>query len=191
MPQDTAISLVDLDLLMAELGASDDDYVRIERLANSASARILRACNRVIKAREVTLTLDGDGGALLDLGAPIVSVTSVTMDGQALVAGTPTDPQDYLIHKARGQLVRQGGWNEGVGNITVVTTIGEETVPHDLQQAAHLLVRHWHQTTDSDLQSERIGDYSFSRFAPGIGQAGDLPPDVQSLIEPYRRWTFG
>jgi hypothetical protein len=186
-PLDTAIAILDPDDVLLELGLSEAEFSRVERLVNAASARLERYCNTIFRAREVTRVLSGSPHPLLDLGAPIVSVSSVTIDGQPLVSS------DYRVLAARGELYRDGGWatysalsgGVGVNNVTVVATLGYEPIPHDVQEACLLLVRYWREQAGRlGLASERVAEYAYER----LPARGDLPDEVRALVEPYRRW---
>jgi len=195
MPYDQEYALVSVEDVLLDLGLTDTDYNQIERLVNSASRRILGFCDRpALKARDVVLQFNGDGGPLLDVGAPIIRVQTVTILSQR--AGAPdTDLAiaDLIVDSSWGTIFYRGGFAPGVQNVQFVGRIGMDPVPPDLREACLALIRFWRTTGlgASDLQSERIGDYSYTRFAPVAGDAArDLPAEVQTMIEPYKRWSF-
>ena len=189
MPLDTSLAILNVDDILQELGATEDDYLKVERLLNAASDRLERFCNTKFKKRSaITLTLNGNGQALLDLGAPILSVTSVTIEDQVVPA------TDYKVLATRGQLYYENTWPIGVQNIVVACSLGYDPVPHPITEACMFLVREWFERPSTEYQSEKIGDYSYTRSdrvrRPLEDQDPDLPMVVKSLALPFRRWSF-
>lgn len=182
MPLDREIAIVDPDDALQELGLGDDQYQRVERLVNMASARLERVCNTVFRRRTVNRTFDGDGTPILDLGGPIIGVNWVTIDGAV-------DPAaNYTVDKEGGRVVRRGGWPVGIRNILSDAVMGYDPIPHEAVEACLALVRRSVSAASGDLKSERIGDYAYERFEPR-GE-GDVPDDVEALVLPFRRWRF-
>lgn len=187
MPLNTAIVFLNMDDVMYFLGAPDEDYFRVERLVNAATARVEAFCQRKFKKRTETVTLDGSYTPLLDLGAPIVAISAVSIDG------TVQATTDYTILANRGQLLRYGGWGYLAQSVVISGTFGYETVPDDVQEATLALVRFWYKGSgagNEGLKSESIGEYSYERFDPAVGGSADIPVEVQDLLSPYRRWRF-
>ena len=90
------------------------------------------------------------------------------------------DGQDLTM----GLIACSEGFASGRQNIRVKYTAGYATVPEDVQQAcANAVADAFHRLErDGNLNSERLGDYSFSA---GEGRAF-LTPDVRSLLARYR-----
>lgn len=86
-----------------------------------------------------------------------------------------------------GDMYAYPAWPEGFQNIQVVYTGGYATIPAALTQAAKdmTLWLYWNRRGNKDMQSESIGAYSYTRWTPQPGQT--LPPQVASLLDPYRR----
>lgn len=182
--EDNSIIMVSVDDALIELGASESEYVRVERLVHAASARLEAFCCTIFKKREVTKIMDGPASVVLDLGAPILKVTSVKVDGVALAEVT-----DFLVLPERGELYRAAGWGAALRSIAVEAELGYDPIPHPAQQACMMLVRTWHQDKGSDLQGETISGYSYTRFPKDTARGdSDVPPDVQALVLPFRRW---
>ncbi len=200
MPLDTTIYLVSVDDVMHELNAPDTDFFVVEGLVNAASARIEEFCDRIFKQRTVTKTFEGYGDTTLDMGGPIISVSSVTIDGVALVEGATADFQ--VLH-ARGEIYRPGGWPYGIQNIVVTAVVGYSTIPHTVRRACIDLVKHWYRGGTpglgggggaGDIISERISDYSYTRAGPSAALLrkeadADLPDAIEDRLLRYKRWV--
>jgi len=198
MPLNTAINLLRVEDAMRELDAPDTDYLKVESLINAASAWLEGQCRRPFKQRTVTLILDGDASVSLDLRAsPIQAVTSVVIDwdGPTPVALANPDTAhgilgDYRIISERGQLFRRVGWIPGVQNIQVICTIGlaDADIPEPIRRACMMLVSFWYHNPGTDLQEEKIGEYSYRRFdRPDPDQEG-VSPEIHAIVLAYRRW---
>jgi len=197
MPLDEIISIVRVNDVILEIGnVPETDYVKVEAMLNAASRRLETLCNTLFKTRTITRRMIGSSYPNLDLGAPIQSITSVVLNGQALVEGN-----DYYSEMDQGLLVRLSGWSGSTftadpRNVEVTAVLGWDPIPYDVQLACKLLVKHWYQGfgRDSTLRSEKFTEYAYERFAPsqeGNPNTGDLPEEVRSLALPYRRWNFG
>ncbi len=196
MPIDTAIYLVGVDEALEHLGAPEAKYLEVERLVNSASARIENWCASRFQRRAMTLRLDGDETPLLDLGSPVIpgTVSSVKVGGDDLSSPISLGATDYVVLAERGQLFRRAGWPAGVRNVEVVADVGIDPIPHPVREACLQLVSHWHSDPPggAGLRSERIGEYEYTRFGPAEegGVDTDMPEEVKSLLAPYRRLWF-
>jgi len=66
-------------ILVGTIASEDSD--KIHYLANAATARMERYCQRKLKARDLTIYLDGTGTALLRVPTyPINTITSINID---------------------------------------------------------------------------------------------------------------
>lgn len=186
MPLDQAIVFVDPDDALEELGLDDSQLARVERLLNTATSRLERALNTVLKPREFTRRFSGGAGPVLDLGGPILAVHNVTVDGVV------QDPAGYTVDGSQ-IILEQYGWPIGFLNVVVTCRLGWDPIPHEARDAVVAYVRRLHAVTGSgDLRSERIGDYSYERFGPGENAgSADLPDDVEAMVGHLRRWRFG
>lgn len=193
MPLDLAVSMISVDDALLELGQTDADHLKIERLINEASYRIEAFCDRPFKARNVVLTFDGHGESLLSLGGPVQQVITVTILSQAVgVANTDIATADYLVNPRRGVIYYAAGFPVGFQNVQVSCRIGEDPINPSIKGACLDLVKHlYRQPESSDLMSERIGDYAYSRFPKAQGDPNpDIPDDLQAKLLPYKRWSF-
>lgn len=90
---------------------------------------------------------------------------------------------------------REAIWPLGVGNIKVVYTAGYTTIPADLQLAVKMLTSLTHASADQGgpLESETLGDYSYTRAAGMISGNGKGPRDlvdVRRILAGYREFTI-
>ncbi|HET6373012.1 MAG TPA: hypothetical protein VFG76_06880 [Candidatus Polarisedimenticolia bacterium] len=133
---------------------------------------------------------------------PVISVTSVTESGTALVTGTGYDAGGtiaVLREDARGVLRRRPGgsdlnvlsssspfrrWSAGYQNIRVTYRAGyEETaIPSDLIQACIEL------TVLLIKQASRSGSEAVSRGRGSVTYATELPDRTKRIIDRYAPW---
>lgn len=197
MPEILAVNAIITDAdAAAALGITTSD--RLVQIVNAASTKIEAYCRSVFKPRSFTKTLDGTTNPLLDLDAPISSVTSAQLGDDVLVVDV-----DYQVLADRGQLFRLSGWAAsrgkrpvGVRGVIVVAVLGYGTialpaVPEDVKEACRRLVGRWHSRgVGGEFQSERIGDYSYSRFPYGAALAVGMDEDLAAILSPYVRHGF-
>jgi hypothetical protein len=189
------VRIVDVDDAMEALGASEADRALVERALDWATATIERETATAWRIREETRTYDAppqrgaELGRILDLESFVYSVSEVKI-GDTVVT-------DYILLPKRGQLFRRGGWLEGLGlnNITVTALYGvggdgegQVPVPDDVVQACIDLVRYKLRGEDSDVVSERIGDYSYNKRGTAESFIPGIPTSVAKVLIDRRRW---
>lgn len=144
-----------------------------------ASAAVREAAGVPISQTTSTVTMEGPDDSLwLTLpGAPIVSVSSVAIDGESVT--------DWRLRSHR--LWRAGGWSPRCepSEVSVTQTHGLPTVPADIvglvcRIAAAVLIAHRAQPGGEglaarDVRSERIGDYSVTYGDSGRITEIELP----------------
>jgi hypothetical protein len=119
---------------------------------------------------------------------PIVSVTSVTVEGTAI---DNTNGDGWTVNPATGELRRGSGQQDqqfeawfptGLQNIVVVYTAGAG-VPREVRRAAILTVKHWVDATKNTgvFESEDLGDYSYTLSGVQV----KLPAIAEQLLAPY------
>lgn len=167
------------------------DAARLSTLIAAASAAIVRFCGRAFVSTAYTETYSGDGTTeLLLRHYPLITLTTVTI--------TDDDGTEYDIATDQFRLDEAAGivhfkpdadddytwWPEGTLNIEIVYTAGYATVPDDVQEACVLTVAALYAaaSTDPNLQSESLGDYSFTRRTA----AEAIPAEAQRLLASYR-----
>lgn len=156
------------------------------RLISAASAAVEGYCGRsfgrVVGAVE---RLSGDGQPFLWLDrTPVASIASVTIHGEAIT--------DYGFDAESGKLWRGDGyrnprwtvgWPLGSNNVVVTYTAGYDPIPADVKQAVILTCK-WldeSRATSGSLQSEKIGDYSYT-VMPKAQAAAMLPDEAARLL---------
>jgi hypothetical protein len=171
------------------LARDESEQTLIEQLINAASAMAEGPwyANRILKARDLDVILDGTGRSLLQLPAyPIQAVTAVHVDPSRTFDAN-TEITNFVTLKNVGQLYRTAGWPLDVQNVKVVFRAGLDPVPWDLQHAIVEVVNY---------NLSRLGGAG-SRFGPGIksmsGPDGlttqyelTVPMNAQRVFESYR-----
>jgi hypothetical protein len=206
----SSYDLADLRDVKEELAATDaTSDSKLQRYLTAESVRFANACNRVFHVETVSETFRLDftrfmhtsrPRELLLSRAPVVSITSVTEDD-----GTALATNEYETDLASGLLYRL----DGSGNrlcwaackIAVVYVAGYAAVrngiddpvvtaiPSDVADAVITLVRHrWFSTgRDPALRGQTWDGVGAEQYwVGGTGDAGDLPPDVQAVVDRYR-----
>lgn len=119
-----------------------DDAV-LKRLITACTSAMDAITSRNLAAATYTEKLDGQASGwgktnLYLKNHPINSVTSVSIDGAAVPAGTGTGPGWYLVD----DMVQLVGYaaTEGQGNVTVVYNGGYQTIPAELETVCIQLV---------------------------------------------------
>ena len=178
-------------------GSDENAYLKL--LIASTSAAVMRYCNRVFVAETVLDEFWPDRdpypfqlpGGLKELQLsrwPVISLTSVTENSLALVAGT-----DFRTDGDVGHLIRLGGnaypvpWSPWP--IAAIHNSGFATIPADVQEAVIRMIK-----------ARRLGrtrdPYERQRNIPGVieqswwiatgDEAGNMPPDVADILDNYR-----
>lgn len=121
---------------------------------------------------------------------PVVSVTSVTVNGQAI---DNTDGDGWQINTLTGELVRGSGlcdqrfapwFPAGTNNITVVYVAGYTATPDPVKRACIMAMRFIHESSkiSGRYSSERIGDYSYQLDST---PTDILPDSAIRMLDPY------
>ncbi len=178
-------SLISETAARAALDVPTGDDALIDAIIKRASDVIARHCRRVFAKETIEETFRPDQchGELILSRYPVVSITSISENGNALVA------DDYELDKDKGFITRLHGsrpcyWSTWK---TVVTYVAGYELPAKappaLAQACIQLVKSYYVGADRDpmLRSESVGDVSSASFFDG-----DLPPDVRGLLTQFR-----
>jgi len=151
---------------------------RLQQLLDDASERIEEVTGWWFRPRALTLRLSGRQDEALPLPAPVIALTSVTLDGAALdldtavmVKGRVTDPRaDVRYPRILRRALSPGEaplvsnrypWPYGEENVVLVGTFGftkadGTTPPADIRDAClRLVVRNLPRLTDAAGQAER------------------------------------
>lgn len=193
----TTVAAVKLDL---GITGTDQD-VQLGTLVDQYSAAIVGWCDRPFALEAVRETLfercRSDG--LMLSRWPIVSITSVAIDGTTL------DPGDYIADKLTGILYLRSAtlhgayWPAGESVIEypagyVLPGDDDRTLPHEVERAAIMLVKGAHFATARDpaLRSEETDGVATFQYFNASGSSSDgMPLEVQGLLAGYRRQNIG
>lgn len=174
--------------LQQDLDASTANLV-----INAATAAVQEAAGnqRILEVVGDTANLTGLTDSWLDLPQiPVTAVTSVTLDGTALTAGSPGDAA--TTYRLRGNRLWRGcGWQTYVGepsDVVVVNTHGYAPGSQDLELArgAVLSIAKGMYSNPSGVAREQIDDYAVS-YARAAGEASDLMEAAPGLRAALRR----
>ena len=167
--------------LSPPLTTTDDDGL-LTGLITAASQFIQTWLNRRIASQAYAETRDGDGGQKLAFGnVPVTAVSSVTIDGDAVPAAPDSASLGYVFSPT--MLYLQGRhFTPGFQNIELTYTAGYAATPPELAQACIELVCLRYKERD------RIGQVSKNLAGEIVAfSQKDMPPDVQTLLNQYRR----
>jgi uncharacterized phiE125 gp8 family phage protein len=190
--QDLASLAIAKDYLGITGSGSD---VKIARWIVSASDAIARACLRVFASETIseTLFLDQSLESIVLRRYPVSSIATVTLDGIVLnLAEYIVDPETgILLYLISGEKAK---WVGSKVEITYVAGYNLTTsTPPSLSQACLALVAHQNSSEARDPMAKRVeipDVMTIDYWVGGSGVAGELPPEVVSLIQPYRNWTI-
>lgn len=198
----TVTNLTTLERVKSELRIkSDTDNDLLTSKIGEASSAIQAYLGYTLARETVTEVFRPDSPyawreQLILNRTPVVSITSAEEDDVAV------DSDEYEVDKPIGALYRldssgyrscwqfcksaevvySGGWK--------MPGESGRTLPEGIEAACVALVRsYWfNRTRDPLVKSEEIpGVMSQSYWIGGVGQSGELPPDVISMLHPFRR----
>lgn len=174
------------DLEARGLTVEDEEETIVGTFLEEASAAVREAAGVPISQTISTVALEGpDNSPWLTLpGPPILSVSAVEIDGQAVT--------DWRLRSH--QLWRGAGWSATCepSEVTVTQLHGLPTVPADIvglvcRIAAACLVAHRAQPDGEglaarDIRSERIGDYAVTYGDSGRITEFELPDYLREQL---------
>lgn len=174
------------------LGIGDDvlaDDDMLTRLVSAISTYVTAYLNRQILSADYTEQYTiGSGYQLTPENWPITAIKSLVINGNVIPA-SPDGIQDGYVFTDK--TVFLNGYTFGFApfaqgarylNVTLAYTAGYASVPLDLEQAVINLVSLRYQ------EKERIGQRSKSIAGEVVSfNLVDMPPDVQAILQMYRR----
>jgi hypothetical protein len=167
--------------LSPPLTTTADDAL-LTGLITAASQFIQTWLNRQLAATAYVETRDGNGGQRLVLAnAPVTAVASLTIDGLDVPPALDAVTRGYVFSPT---MLYLQGWHftPGFQNVTVSYTAGHESTPPEIAQACVELVCLRYKERD------RIGQVSKTLAGEIVAfTQKDMPADVQTLIDQYRR----
>lgn len=190
--------LTTLPAVKAELqvtNGADDAY--LAGLIDQASAAVASWCQRDFAAETVreTFRLAVPDTSIMLARWPVLSIVSITINGQAEDEANAEPETGGFLYRLNDDGNRVS-WPSG--RIVVEYRAGYvlpnepgRTLPADIERAALSLVKAaWFaRSRDPLIRSETVeGAGSTDYFS---GTVSRLPPDVESLLSPYRNLTMG
>ncbi|MGA7577849.1 MAG: head-tail connector protein [Desulfobaccales bacterium] len=184
--------------------SSDTDDDLLTRLITAASFFIETYLGRRLGSQDYAEVRDGTGGRVLNFREyPVTAVSGVTVNGVSLPLAPDTVTPGYRF--TRTQIILQGHrFTQGWGNVTLNYTAGygpasggwledpwliapqpdgsTPWVPFDLEQACIELIS-WRYE-----ERQHIGQSGKSLQGANVTYiVQDLPPDVKTILDRYRR----
>jgi len=169
---------------------------RLERLIRRASAKIRSLTNRVFGEERITETVNGYGRTQLMLErTPLVEIHEVSYDSNVLTDYSIHDRNGGMLYRSTGWIWTVGLSPEATGITSFPAPSSEEpkftidytagyllpsfpdshvenadsvALPEDVEDFCLMLVKSLYsaRATDPSLQSEKIGDYAYTRGSP-------------------------
>jgi hypothetical protein len=153
---------------------------KLTSFGEAATKAINLYCNQQLEQATVTEYISGNNKVDLILKSKPTTITSIVEDGLAITGFTFNE---YYVYKADN--VR---WFNGIDNIVAVYTAGytSANVPADLEMAVLLLTEHlFRQNQDRSLSRQSV-----SKGGESTSYVKDMPLEVKTMLEPYRKVTF-
>jgi hypothetical protein len=182
---DDLCTLADLKAWLPNQGNNDD--VNLQGLITNGSLQVLQYINRphILVSTLGTLNESYDGNdsdRLLPRSFPVITVSSVTVDGNPIPqASAPWLPG--FAWDGRRILLRGFLFTRGVQNVQVSYTAGYLTVPLDLKQAAiESFALAYRQRTHIGERSNSMSGQVTLAF-----DMSDVPPRSMNVFNQYRR----
>lgn len=188
------VSLTDLKAELEITGTASDTY--LGSLLDRVSQMVEAHCDRVFAVETVREDFREDCGLLyLPLTRyPVIGVSAVTVDGEALVG----DIADLVeIDKEKGRLYRMDSSADLIqwetGRISITYQAGYSVMPGNLREAVMRLAKYGNsgRTRDPAIKGERFleGLYAYDLFNASSESSGGMPTDVAGLLAPYLRYS--
>jgi len=158
------------------------DDALLTRLITATSQYIQTWLNRQIAIADYLEVRDGTGSQRLQFACfPVVAVSSLTIDGQAVPPATASSMAGYSFSQT--QLTVCGySFTRGAQNISVSYTAGYSTTPPDVAQACiELVALRYRERTRVGEVSRALGGAETVSYA-----TKDMSDDVKTLLQQYR-----
>jgi uncharacterized phiE125 gp8 family phage protein len=162
--------------------SSDTDDDLLSRLITAASSGIETYLSRRLGSQDYAEIRDGHGGQVMTFReSPATAVAGVVVNGVSLPLAPDTATPGYRFTRTR--IILQGHrFTPGYGNVTLNYTAGYEVIPFDLEQACIELIS-WRYN-----ERQHIGVSAKSLEGASVTYSvQDLPPDVKTVLDRYRR----
>jgi len=177
-------ALIQAHLLLATINA--DQTTLLTAIASAVRSEIERETGRTFESAAYTEAYDGNGRAVLYLRHdPILTVTSITLDGSALTVGAGTSPVYPPVQCVwDGDVKRIGcirltdgsAFSYGIQNVIVTYTAGWGTAPDSLVRAGVMWSSHIF--TAGRFPSQQNAN---------VVALGERPKTITAMIAPFRK----
>ena len=160
----------------------------ITNLINRATDLIESYCDRrFISTAYTNEVYDGMGAHTIVLKQfPVTAISSLQYRNAyfpEFTSNWTTIDSSYYDYKSSGIVYYTMKFSNSVLHYRISYTAGYTTIPNDLAQACIELVSYFMaQTKDKGMQSERLGDYSYTRAQTTLKNAGIL-----EIVDSYKR----
>jgi len=196
----SADALASLAMVKTYLGLTSGEHdTLLESLIEAVSAQFMAHTGRKLTARDYSpdplsphydpdnARLDGSGYAEQLLPQyPVISVTSLVLDGLAIPAALGPGQAGYVLDPAAGVLALVGGvFNRGRHNLAVAYRAGFASPPADLMQAC--VEQTAARFQESGAGQGRLGVSARSLADGSVSYAvAPLLPQVAAVLDRYR-----
>lgn len=176
-------TLADVKLYSGITGTADDAL--LSTLITAASLALETVCNRVFSLSAYVDVLDGNGRDRINLSeSPIASITSLTIDGQAVLASTGWNVTGYTVDNDGSHTLYLVGkaFSRGRRNVSVSYQAGYAATPADLKQATvELVALKYRQKEVVGIESKTLAGESvhFEKI--------DFPESVERVVQNYMK----
>jgi len=172
---------------------------QLRALIDAASDLIKAHCDHEFIRATYTDNLDGNGLDWIHVrNFPVLEIISCTITdhgGQAQTVAVAN--LDHDDHTARVQFAESNTgpyivFPKGKNNIRMVYEAGYGRIPKAVQQACIQVVVSLYSRTSSStttgIQSERMGEYSWSKSKEAMGESSAISAMVEALLSKYVRY---
>lgn len=161
---------------------------RLQGLIDGATAAVRRYCGwHIAPEYTETVTLDGPGGALLNL--PTLHVTAL---GPVVELGTPLVPYDYNTGTGSyewsklGSVLRHGWWTKRYRAVTVTMTHGFDSAPDVAQIIMQVVAAAVSSPMGATREQAGQVSVSWATTAPGVAGGLSLLERDLAVLDSYR-----
>ena len=164
--------------------AATDDAL-LTRLVSAVSTTIQTWLNRALSATAYTDVFDGTGGQrLLLTNYPLISVSSVSVDGRVIPAAADAAASGYAFDIYGVTLRGSYAFTAGRLNVSVAYTAGYAVLPVEIEQAAiELCSLRYSERRRPGVATQSIGGENVSY------RDTDMTGSIKSLLSQYKKVT--
>jgi hypothetical protein len=201
-------TLANIKTRLGITGSADDALLSL--LQASADAWIAEYCQRDFEGGTFTEYHSGASDTVQLRNFPVVAVVSLRVDpSRQFTAESEWPSERFLVHAQRGVVRSLGGpfvpaaartvlaqdmpsWTRAAGTVRVVYTTATAAVPADVREAYAQLIGHWFRRVKTqaglghqNLTAQHFADSAVRHTSEQVAGL-PLPPDVRTLLAPYR-----